>query len=179
MSTLKAPLTPRDHVLGPLTAPVTMVEYGDYECPHCAAAHPIVNLVLEHFGNNIRFVFRHFPLSQIHPHAEAAAESAEFCGSSGRFWEMHDGIYENQDQLGLPLLLTLVSALGLSEAAVREALVNGTYLPKVKSDFIGGVRSGVNGTPTFFINGRRHDGSFAFSDLVHSVKENMQIRMPV
>jgi protein-disulfide isomerase len=150
-----------------------MVEYGDYECPHCAAANPIVNLVLDHFGDNIRFAFRHFPLSQIHPNAEAAAESAEFCGTFGRFWEMHDGIYENQGQLGLPLLLALVNALGLSEAALREALVNGTYEPKVKSDFFGGVRSGVNGTPTFFINGRRHDGFYAFSDLVSSIEANL------
>lgn len=179
MSTLKVPLTPHDHVLGPSTAPVTMVEYGDYECPHCAAAHPIVNLVLEHFGDNIRFVFRHFPLSQIHPNAEAAAESAEFCGASGRFWEMHDGIYDNQDQLGLPLLLALVNALGMSEVALREALVNGTYEPKVKSDFIGGVRSGVNGTPAFFINGRRHDGSYAYSDLVSAVEASMRIKVPL
>ena len=170
MSTLKAPVTLRDHVLGPTNAPVTMVEYGDYECPHCAAAHPIVKLVLEHFGDSIRFVFRHFPLAQVHPNAQTAAESAEFAGAHGRFWEMHDGIYENQDRLGLPLLFALVSALGLSEADLREALVNGTYEEKVKSDFLSGVRSGVNGTPSFFINGRRHDGSYAFSDLVSAVE---------
>jgi protein-disulfide isomerase len=169
MSTLKAPVTLRDHVLGPTNAPVTLVEYGDYECPHCAAAHPIVKLVLEHFGDRIRFVFRHFPLAQVHPNAETAAESAEFAGAHGRFWEMHDGIYENQDRLGLPLLFALVSAHGLSEADLREALVNGTYEEKVKSDFLSGVRSGVNGTPSFFINGRRHDGSYAFGDLVSAV----------
>ena len=179
MSTLKVPLTPYDHVLGSPTAPITMVEYGDYECPHCAAAHPIVNLVLDHFGDNIRYAFRHFPLSQVHPNAEVAAESAEFCGARGHFWEMHDGIYQNQDQLGLQLLLALVNALGLSEAGLREALVNGTFEPKVKSDFIGGVRSGVNGTPTFFINGRRHDGSYAFSDLVSAVEANMRLKMPI
>ena len=179
MSTLKVPLTPHDHVLGSPTAPVSMVEYGDYECPHCAAAHPIVNLVLEHFGDDICFTFRHFPLSQIHPNAEAAAESAEFCGAAGKFWEMHDGIYENQDQLGLPLLFALANALGLSEAALREALVNGTYEPKVKSDFIGGVRSGVNGTPAFFINGRRHDGSYAYSDLVSAVEASMRVKVPL
>jgi protein-disulfide isomerase len=173
MSTLKAPVTPRDHILGPANALVTLVEYGDYECPNCGAAHPIVKLVLERFGDNIRFVFRHFPLSQIHPNAQATAESAEFAGAHGRFWEMHDGIYENQDQLGLPLLFALVSALGLSEAELREALVNGTYTDKVKSDFLGGVRSGVNGTPSFFINGRRHDGAYAFGDLVSAVDANL------
>ena len=169
MSVLKAPVTSRDHILGPANAPVTLVEYGDYECPHCGAAHPIVKLVLEHFGKNIRFIFRHFPLSQVHPSAQAAAESAEFAGAHGRFWEMHDGIYENQDRLGLPLLFALASALGLSEASLREALVNGTYAEKVKGDFLGGVRSGVNGTPSFFINGQQHLGSYAFEELVAAI----------
>src|SRR4030081_2755589 len=134
MSVLKAPVTPRDHILGPANAPVTLVEYGDYECPHCGAAQPIIKLVLEHFGKNIRFVFRHFPLSQVHPSAEAAAESAEFAGAHRRFWEMHDGIYENQDRLGLPLLFALAEALGLSEPDLRAALLNGTYAPQVKRD---------------------------------------------
>jgi len=173
MSTLKAPVTPLDHVLGPPNAPITLVEYGDYECAHCGAAHPIVKLVLEHFGKNIRFIFRHFPLSQVHPSAQAAAESAEFAGAQGRFWDMHDGIYENQDRLGLPLLFGLASALGLSEASLREALVNGTHAEKVRGDFLGGVRSGVNGTPSFFINGRRHDGSYALGDLVSAVEANL------
>jgi protein-disulfide isomerase len=179
MSTLKAPLTPLDHTLGPADAPVTMVEYGDYECPHCGAAHPIVKLVLKHFGDKILFAFRHFPLTQAHPNAETAAESAEFCGAHGRFWEMHDGIYENQDRLGLPLLFALVNSLGLSEAALREALVNGTYEDKVRNDFLSGVRSGVNGTPTFFINGRRHDGAFAFGDLVSAVEASLHLKMPL
>jgi protein-disulfide isomerase len=156
-----------------------MVEYGDYECPHCGAAHPIVKLVLEHFGKNIRFVFRHFPLSQVHPNAEAAAESAEFAGAHRRFWDMHDAIYENQDRLGLPLLFALSGALGLSEASLREALVNGTYADKVKADFLGGVRSGVNGTPSFFINGRRHDGTYAFADLVAAVEANLRLKVPI
>jgi protein-disulfide isomerase len=179
MSTLKAPVTPRDHILGPANAPVTLVEYGDYECPHCGAAHPIVKLVLEHFGKNIRFVFRHFPLNQVHPNAEAAAESAEFAGANRRFWDMHDGIYENQDRLGLPLLFALSGALGLSEASLREALVNGTYAEKVKGDFLGGVRSGVNGTPSFFINSRRHDGSYAFADLAAAVEANLHLKVPI
>jgi protein-disulfide isomerase len=179
MSTLKAPLTPRDHVLVPVNAPVTLVEYGDYECPHCAAAHSIIKLVLEHFGDSVEFIVRHFPLSQVHPNAQAAAESAEYCGAHGRFWEMHDGIYENQDQLGLPLLFALVGALGVSEAGLREALVNGTYEEKVKSDVLGGVRSGVNGTPSFFINGRRHDGSYSFGDLAAAVDANLHLKVPI
>ena len=179
MSTLKTPVTPRDHILGTFNAPVTLVEYGDYECPHCGAAYPIVKLVLEHFGKNIRVVFRHFPLSQVHPIAQAAAESAEFAGAHGRFWQMHDGIYENQDRLGLPLLFALASALGLSEASLRESLVNGTYADKVNGDFLGGVRSGVNGTPSFFINGRRHDGSYAFGDLAAAVETNLHLKVPI
>jgi protein-disulfide isomerase len=179
MSTLKVPITPRDHIVGPADAPVTLVEYGDYECPHCGAAHPIVKLVLKDFGDSIRFAFRHFPLSQIHPNAEAAAESAEFAGAHGRFWEMHDGIFENQDRLGLPLLFALANALSLSEATLREALVNGTYAEKVKSDFLGGVRSGVNGTPSFFINDRRHEGSYAFGDLVSAVEANLHQKVKV
>lgn len=170
MSTLKAPITPRDHVLGSANSPVTLVEYGDYECPHCAAAHPIVKLVLEHFGPKVRFVFRHFPLTQVHLNAEAAAESAEFCGAHGRFWEMHDQIFESQSRLGLPLLFALVDASGLSEVGLHEAIVDGTYREKVKSDLLGGVRSGVNRTPSFFINSRWHDGSYAFGDLVSAVE---------
>ena len=177
MSALKAPVAPRDHVLGPANAPVTLVEYGDYECPHCGAAHPIVKLVLEHFGKNIRFIFRHFPLSQVHPSAQPAAESAEFAGAQGRFWDMHDGIYENQDRLGLPFLFALASALGLSEEGLREALVNGTYAEKVRSDFLDGVRSGVNGTPSFFINGRRHDGSYALEDLSEAIASQLPVKV--
>jgi protein-disulfide isomerase len=179
MSTLKVPVTQRDHTLGPANAPVTMVEYGDYECPHCGAAHPIVKLVLEQFGDNLRYVFRHFPLAQVHPNAEPAAQAAEYSGAHGRFWEMHDGIYENQDQLGLPLLFALANALGLSEAGLREALVNGTYAEKVRNDFLGGVRSGVNGTPSFFINGHRHDGSYAFGDLASAVESQLRLKVPV
>ena len=176
MSTLKAQITPLDHVKGPTNAPVTLVEYGDYECPQCGAAYPIVNLVQKHFGPRLRLVFRHFPMSQVHPHAEGAAESAEFAGAHGRFWEMHDGIFENQDRLGLPLLFALAGALGLSELELRAALANGTYAPKVKGDFLGGVRSGVNGTPSFFINGVRHDGTYAFDDLVAAIELRLHAR---
>jgi protein-disulfide isomerase len=153
-----------------------MVEYGDYECPGCGAAYPIVNAVLEHFGPKLRFVFRHFPLTQVHPNAEAAAESAEFAGAHGRFWPMHDGIYENQDSLGAPLLLALIKALRLPEAEWREALLIERYAPKVKSDFLSGVRSGVNATPSFFVNGQQHLGSYAFEDLVAAIDVNLPAR---
>jgi protein-disulfide isomerase len=178
MATLKPPVTSADHIRGPADAPVTLVEYGDYECPHCGLAHPIVRAVQKQFGNQLRFVFRHFPLQQVHPHAESAAESAEFAGAHGRFWEMHDGIYENQDQLGLPLLFALAGVLGLSESGLRHALANGEFAPTVRAHFLNGVRSGVNGTPTFFINGRRHDGTYAFEDLVSAIEVNLRVKAP-
>jgi protein-disulfide isomerase len=177
MSTLKVPVTAGDHIRGPINAPITLVEYGDYECPHCGMAHPIVEAVREHFGDQLRFVFRHFPLTAIHPLAEPAAETAEYAGAHGLFWEMHDGIYANQDRLGLPLLFVLAGQLGLSEEGLRDALATRKYAPKPQNDFLGGVRSGVNGTPTFFINGRRHDGSYAFEDLVMAINQHAQARV--
>jgi protein-disulfide isomerase len=176
MVPLKAPLTPSDHIRGPAEAPVTRVEYGDYECAHCGMAHPTVKMIERQFGANLRFVFRHFPLNEIHPNAEAAAESAEFAGAYDRFWEMHDGLYENQDRLGSPLLVALVRALGLSEAELRGALTNRTFAPKVRSDFLGGARSGVNGTPTFFINGQRHDGSYEFEELAGAIDIHLRTK---
>jgi protein-disulfide isomerase len=176
MAALKVPVTQHDHVRGPANAPVTLVEYGDYECPYCGLAHPIVNAVQAHFPQQLRFVFRHFPLNQAHPNAEAAAETAEFAAAHGQFWEMHDAIYDNQDQLGLPLLFALAGALGLPEADLRNALAAGKYAAKVRADFLGGVRSGVNGTPTFFINGERHNGTFEFDDLVAAIELRLHAR---
>jgi len=170
MATLKVPVTPEDHIQGDPNAQLTLLEYGDYECPHCGRAHPIVKRVQKHFGRRLRFVFRNFPLSQIHPHAQTAAETAEFAGANGRFWEMHDLIFENQDRLGLPLLLALTEELGLDPQALREALTTGEFEPRVRRDFLSGVRSGVNGTPTFFVNERRHDGPWEFEDLVMALE---------
>jgi protein-disulfide isomerase len=119
----------------------------------------VIKLVLRHFGHRLRFVYRHFPLTQIHPHAEAAAETAEFAGASGKFWAMHDAIFENQGWLDLPFLLSLAEILGLSQSGLHDALAARQYTPKVRNDLLGGMRSGVNGTPTFFIDGSRHDGS--------------------
>jgi protein-disulfide isomerase len=173
MSVLRVPVTSADHIRGPVDAPNTLVEYGDYECPHCGAAHPIVNRVLKHFGEQLRLVFRHFPLTEIHPNAESAAETAEFAGAEGRFWEMHDALFENQDRLGPPLYLALAELLGLSQALLREALASGLFAAKVQADFVSGVRSGVNGTPTFFINNRRHDGPFDFATLVGAIEAQL------
>lgn len=176
MANLKVPVTPSDHIRGPDRAPVTLVEYGDYECPHCGAAHPVLQQLRGHFANSLRFVFRHFPLAQIHPLAEPAAETAEFAGAHGRFWEMHDGIYDNQERLALPLLLTLTRTLRLSEQGLRDAITGGAYEPKIRADFMGGVRSGVNGTPAFFINGVRHEGTYAYDDLAIAIQTHLHVR---
>jgi protein-disulfide isomerase len=173
MAILKIPVTAEDHAQGPESADVTLVEYGDYECPHCGHAYPIVQQVQKQFGKRLRFVFRNFPLSEMHPHAEAAAEVAEFAAAQGKFWEMHDGLFENQARLGEALFLDLGEELKLSTNAMRQALEQGTFEARVRADFKGGVRSGVNGTPTFFINGHRHDGSFDFETLVSAIQRVM------
>lgn len=169
MATLKLPVTPEDHIQGDEHSPAILVEYGDYECPHCGRAYRIIQRVQKHFGKRLGFVFRNFPLKEMHPNAEVAAEAAEFAAAQARFWEMHDGIFEHQETLSLPLLLELAETVGLSVNDLEGALTCGEYAPRVKSDFIGGARSGVNGTPTFFINGHRHDGPFEFEDLVAAI----------
>jgi len=171
VSNLKNPVTPTDHSQGPEDAPATLVEYGDYQCPHCVHAHSIVKRVQKHFGKQVRFVFRNFPLSQIHPEAEGAAETAEFAAAHGKFWEMHDLLFENQEQLSDSLFLQLAKKLKLPIDAMESALESGEFATRVGSDFSGGVRSGVNGTPTFFINGRRHDGPFEYPDLVAAIED--------
>jgi protein-disulfide isomerase len=174
MATLKAPVSSSDHIQGDQHAPIILVEYGDYQCPHCGHAYPIVKQVQKHFGKRLAFVFRNFPLNEMHPQAEAAAETAEFAAVAGQFWEMHDAIFENQDSLGLPLLLELAEKLGLSAEALQQALNEAKFTDRVKQDFLGGVRSGVNGTPTFFINDHRHDGPFEIGDLIEAISAHLK-----
>jgi protein-disulfide isomerase len=149
-----------DHFLGPAKARLTLVEYGDYECPHCARAHLMLQELLPAHADTVRLAFRNFPLSQAHPHAERAAEAAEAAAAQGKFWEMHDTLFENQDALEDENLIGYAQALGLDAAKFERELSEGVYTEKVKQDFREGVRSGVNGTPTFFINGIRYDGSW-------------------
>lgn len=170
MSTLKTPVGDEDHVQGGESASCTLVEYGDYECPHCGAAHPMIQRVERHFGERLRFVFRNFPLTQIHANAQSAAETAEFAGGNGKFWEMHDLLFENQDSLGDDLYEELATQLGLNTAQLTQSLENGTYTGRVRSDFTNGVRSGVNGTPTFFVNGQRHNGPADYEHLVKAIE---------
>lgn len=166
--TLVPPVTDHDHSAGPSDAPVTLVEYGDYQCPHCALAHPRVKALQKHFGNRLRFVFRNFPLKEAHPQAMHAAEAAEsVAASSGdaSFWTMHDLLFEHQqddlDALDDAHLLRYAEEAGADSAQVERDLAAETYRERVRADFMSGVRSGVNGTPTFFINGVRYDGDWS------------------
>jgi protein-disulfide isomerase len=167
--TLSPPVSDRDHVIGPANAPVTLLEYGDYECPYCAMAHPVVKELRRRIGNAMRFAFRHFPLTRVHPHAERAAEAAEAAGAQGKFWQMHDMLYEHQDALEDEDLLVYAGELGLDLHRFALDLETGAHGRKVREDFLSGVRSGVNGTPTFFINGRRHEGSYDLPSLLAAV----------
>jgi protein-disulfide isomerase len=170
MSTLRIPVSTSDHARGPATAPVTLVEYGDFECPHCGKAYFELKEVLERFGDSLRFVYRHFPLKEIHRVAEPAAETAEFAAERGRFWEMHDAIFENQHRLDEPLLYTLAESQGLSPMALRDVIAIGTYRARVAADFIGGVRSGASSTPTFYINGQKHEGGRTAAALIEAIE---------
>jgi protein-disulfide isomerase len=169
MAMLKAPITPGDHRRGDPDAPVILVEYGDYQCPHCATAQPVVRELLRSFGADLALVYRHFPLTEVHPLAATAAEAAEFAGDHDAFWEMHEALFANQSRLSLPAIFGIAGAVGLPQAELQHALSAGTYLSKVRDDFIGGVRSGVNGTPCFFINGIRHDGAHGFPELAMAI----------
>ncbi|RUM23889.1 DsbA family protein [Rhizobium vallis] len=171
MTQLRVPITSLDHIQGDDNAIVTLVEYGDYECPHCAAAQPSLEQILAHFGNRLRLVYRHFPMVEVHPHAGAAAEAAEFAGAHGLFWQMHHAIFANQHRLNVPLLIALAANLKLSPIELRDALASGRFATKVREDFIGGVRSGVNGTPTFFVNGLRHDSPYGVATLSSAIDQ--------
>ena len=160
MAELRYPINKYDHVLGEAAAPATLVEYGDYQCPLCQAAQPHVERVLRQFGRDLLYAYRHFPLTTVHPMAKPAAETAEFAGAHGRFWQMHTALFANGAQLSGPVLLALAEQVDLDPSELRSALVHGDYAPKVEADFAGGIRSGVNGTPCFFINGRRHDAAW-------------------
>ncbi len=174
MSNLSIPVSAEDHVQGDLVSGCILVEYGDYECPSCGQAFPIVKRLQKHFGKRLAFVFRNFPLSQMHPWAEPAAEAAEFAADHGKFWEMHDLLYENQESLGDALFLELAETLELPASQLQAAVAEQKYRERVQADFAGGVRSGVNGTPTFFIDGQRHNGPFDFDSLSHAIDRALQ-----
>jgi protein-disulfide isomerase len=170
-SRLTVPVTERrDHIQGPANAPITLVEYGDFQCPYCGRAYPIIKEVQERMGDRLGFVFRNFPITTSHPNAEAAAEAAEAAGGQGKFWEMHDHLFENQERLRDRDLHAYAEQLGLDVDRFDNEMAEHIYADRVHEDFMGGVRSGVNGTPTFYINGERHDGSYEVDDLVAALE---------
>ena len=165
-SQLTLPNAKRDHIQGPIDAPIALVEYGDYECPYCGAAYPIIKAIQERLGERLCFVFRNFPLVNSHPHAQHAAEAAEAAGAQGRFWEMHDLLFENQDALEDDALARYAKALRLDAGRFVSELQSGAYEARIREDFRSGARSGVNGTPSFFINGARYDGMVEVEELL-------------
>jgi protein-disulfide isomerase len=173
MSTLIVPVNAGDHIQGSSDAPVTLVEYGDFQCPYCGEAFPIVKQLQKEMGRDLRFVFRNFPLTEIHRHALAAACAAEAAGLQDHFWEMHDMLYENQRKLRDPDLIVRAEKLQLDMERFKKDSTSDQVLSRIQEDFSGGIRSGVNGTPTFFINGVRHDGSYEYEDLLAVLQEQV------
>ncbi len=170
-ATLTLPVSEdRDHIQGAPTAAVTLLEYGDYECPYCGAAYPIIKQVQEAMGDDLRFVFRNFPISTSHPHAEQAAEAAEAAAAQDQFWPMHDLLYENQQRLEANDLVGYAESLGLDVERFKRELEGHVHAPRVHEDFMSGVRSGVNGTPSFYINGVRHEDSYDFDTLLGALQ---------
>lgn len=168
---LTVPVGPHDWSEGHENAPVTIVEYGDFECSHCAAMEPVLRELRRLAGNSLRVVFRHFPLTSSHPHAELAAEAAEAAGAQGAFWPMHDILLQNQQALTPNDLVGYAAGLGLDARQIAADLDNRSYKEAVQEDFMSGVRSGVSGTPTFYINGSRYDGAYELDALWRAVQK--------
>jgi protein-disulfide isomerase len=157
---LSPPLSGEDHTDGPDRAQLELVMFGDFQCPYCAAAFPIVKRVRARFAERLLFGFRHFPLRDVHPDAQRAAQASEAAAAQGAFWQMHDVLYESRGALGRDDLIGHARALGLDGERVASELDSGVHADRVQRDVDGGLASGVNGTPTFFVNGRRHQGPF-------------------
>jgi len=164
-------ITARDHIQGPSSARIVLVEYGDYECPYCGEAYGVIKELQQRLGDQLCFVFRNFPLATAHPHAEAAAEAAEAAAGQGKFWEMHDILYENQAALEDEDLVRYATSVGLSLPRFTRDINQHVHAPRVREDFRSGVRSGVNGTPSFFISGTRHNGPYDFRSLFAALNE--------
>ena len=171
---LTVPVGKDDHGQGAAEAPLTLVEYGDYECPYCGAAYPMIKVIAKRFGAQLRFVFRNMPLNEMHPNAQLAAEAAEAAAVQGKFWEMHDALYEHQSELGPDLLRRLAKRFQLDAQRFEDDLASGRFRAHVKHDFMSGVRSGVAGTPTFFINGERYDGELDERSLTAALQQTLK-----
>jgi protein-disulfide isomerase len=152
---------------------VTLVEYGDFECPYCGQAYPIIKKIQQNIGDDLRFVFRNFPITQVHPHAQHAAEAAEAAGLQNKFWEMHSRLFEHQKELDDSQLKRHASAIGLEVARFEDEMSSHIHVGRVREDFMSGIRSGVNGTPTFYINGKRYDKSWDEETLLSTIKQEI------
>jgi protein-disulfide isomerase len=171
-SQLTLPDAKRDHIQGPTDAPIALVEYGDYECPYCGEAYSLIKGIQARLGNRLCFVFRNFPLTNMHPYAEHAAEAAEAAGAQGKFWEMHDVLFENQAALQDEALVQYAKSLGLDARRLIEEVLKGAHSGRVREDFRSGTRGGVNGTPTLFINGVRYEDALEAELLAAALLES-------
>jgi NhaA family Na+:H+ antiporter len=174
---LVEPITGRDHVLGPEDAPVTLVEYGDLECPYCRQVNPVIRELRRRLGSRVRYVFRHFPIRSAHVHAQLAAEAAEAAGAQGKFWEMQEYLLEHQEALNESHLLKYAAELDLDVERFKQDLDGNVFAERVKEDFHSGVMSGVNGTPTFFINGVRYDGAWDLESLIEAIEKPLGVQV--
>jgi protein-disulfide isomerase len=172
--TLQPPLGELDHVRGLPDAPIELVEYGDFECPHCGRAAVVVQQLTDELGDRLRFAFRHFPLSKMHPHARKAAQAAEAAGAQGKFWEMHDMLFANATALTVENLIEYAVLLKLDVSRFEAELTIDTYADRVQQDVASGVRSGVNGTPTFFISGKRHNKGYDLESLRAGIEAKLE-----
>jgi protein-disulfide isomerase len=169
MIPLTLPDPDRDHIYGSADGSIRLLEYGDYECPFCGEAQPMIKEIQRRLGDDLLFAFRHFPLTNIHPHSKHAAEAAEAAGAQGNFWGMHDILFENQDELEDEYLAAYAAELGLDETRLLREVTSGFYAQRIREDFKSGTRGGVNGTPTFFINGERYDGARDVKHLLNAL----------
>lgn len=171
MFDLAVPVAPTDHTIGPPHAPLTLIEYGDFECPSCKQAAPVIKLLLSHFADRLRFVYRHFPLEEVHPHALNAGLAAECAGGQGQFWAMHDLLFAQQPALGADHLRTYAQRLQLDMARFSSEMSDTVYLQRIREHQDSGARSGVRATPAFFINGKLHDVSFGVAGLRDAIEK--------
>jgi protein-disulfide isomerase len=165
MPVLKPPFSEADHYRGSIKSAIQLLEFGDFQCPHCGAAHPMLKKIEKTFGSRMLFIFRHFPLSESHPYAKIAAIASEAAARQGNFWEMFDLIYENQSRLDREMLLGLAKTLHFNIKKFQKDLEDPALTEKVESDFESGILSGVNGTPSFYINGEKYNGPYTFESL--------------
>lgn len=173
MPPLTPPVNKHDHIEGAANAPVTLTEYGDFECPHCGAAYPVIKKLQQHFGTQLRLVYRYFPLSDAHPHAFGAAVAAEAAGRQQQFWPMHDMLFEHQQELSDKAYRLFAKTLGLDLARFDADMQDPAVAEKVDADFESGVRSGVNGTPSFYLDGHKYNGGYDYMSLREAIEAQL------